>query len=690
MKDGEPEVDYLKTSIGHPLAEALRKCSQTNPAERVRYLIDYLRAWAKVEGLRDERKESERLMKENRAKYATLKAKYVPEDPPEVSLAKKIDAVIETVNTWDWLNPAEWESIVQQVQKLTQATGAYLGQVDLDGPPEDSKEVIRYTHAAPETHKFLTDCVLPPGEGVTWETLTKVETEEGEAQPAEEGEAEAKPEGPAKRLYKSMYVEEVIDTPAVKFFGMTNLGSYVAVPIVYTSVLTVAALAAAKERVTKRIAAKAAHREAEEKRAAAAAEAEEKGEGGEGKEGEATAAADATPPEELPVIETDEALMKGLEEEGRGLEKRIILAIDTCGQVDPLTQAHVNQLERLSDAVVARVQSLEKAAVLAQAENALDEKTAEKAAKGVAVLREAQEGGQEKAAEEISSRQDEEDSPYAGQWGDQVKSVLQKHEELMEMSAAIGEKLEDSLLSLSNVRVMDENFSNAVAALLLLLGIPKAELTAQGHVDKYDPIKMQLRLDKKIPPMLKAVDLRGPKQYAHPTSRFIHVRKLVDTLPKSEDTALVADPGLSVLCTWLHQAVSLRMKDLQVRMEQRDAAEAAYAEALEKHKAAMEAWETARAEKKAAAEAAAAEREAARAAAAAEGGEEGAEGAGEEGKEKEEGGEKAEGEEGEGKEGEEKKEKEEEDEPPPEEPAPLEEEKDEDMADYRADPGAAA
>lgn len=121
---------------------------------------------------------------------------------------------------------------------------------------EEQPQVLKYLYAS-KGSEFMVDKTLATDAGITHDVFAEGE-EEGEVVAEDEEEDE---EGAVEKVKdildsKHVFVPEVVREPRIHFFKVPRLGSYMAIPLVYNSCLSVEALAAAEEdfyATTKRI-----------------------------------------------------------------------------------------------------------------------------------------------------------------------------------------------------------------------------------------------------------------------------------------------------------------------------------------------------------------------------------------------------------------------------------------------------
>ena len=246
---------YLNDNIGTVLAKALAEMSMAQPNNGVDFLAQWLKTYAEQEEAKEARQKAEKTLAEDRAKtQAKLEEREAAAKAALAEAAKKAglyDDLIKAYTSSDADFTDElWSKLIDVAKTTTGATAAYLGFVDEEGLDGQPGPLITYDRASAGS-EFLKDKTLAQGTGVTWGAVTENPTEEvlhlwkpplPPAPPVDPDSEEAPPE-PAGLPYYPVYVECVTDIPEVHYYDLTRLGSYLAVPLVYTSYYTADALA---------------------------------------------------------------------------------------------------------------------------------------------------------------------------------------------------------------------------------------------------------------------------------------------------------------------------------------------------------------------------------------------------------------------------------------------------------------
>lgn len=137
---------------------------------------------------------------------------------------------------------------------FTGATGVYIGKLlppskPVDDQSEDTShiiadqpKVIKYIHTT-ENHTFMLGKTLTPAKGPVTHAVFDIVPTPPENEPLE-GDNIAAPKANTDILdtFKHVYVPEVIREPLMSYCKVPRLGSYMAVPLVYESCLSIESL----------------------------------------------------------------------------------------------------------------------------------------------------------------------------------------------------------------------------------------------------------------------------------------------------------------------------------------------------------------------------------------------------------------------------------------------------------------
>eukprot|EP00388_Colpodella_angusta_P008681 GDKJ01023598.1.p1 GENE.GDKJ01023598.1~~GDKJ01023598.1.p1 ORF type:complete len:837 (+),score=279.27 GDKJ01023598.1:340-2511(+) len=154
--------------------------------------------------------------------------------------------------------------MTQMVAEALQVPATYVGHVDDFGDESEDagnrRPVIRYPFAFPsEQLELMNNQILSEGSGVTWRALNPVAvTEQTSDENGAVGEGEEAGDAEAKMELQPVLIDEVMDCEDIVFHGMTQLGSYAAIPLVYSSALSVEGLSAARQAILEQRAQKTA------------------------------------------------------------------------------------------------------------------------------------------------------------------------------------------------------------------------------------------------------------------------------------------------------------------------------------------------------------------------------------------------------------------------------------------------
>ena len=234
------DAEYLKETVGAPLSDALATLVTVQPADAVDYIGKYLLAYVEREegraaqqALYDEyaRVEKEEGEKEAAAAAAAAEAKAVAEapKPDQVELDEALSADADV--------PALHARVCALAKLGAGATSAYLGNKATTASEQAVINFVADT-GCDMAGKTLMGAAPDAGEdggdeGVTFKLFVGTEVEVPAPEPAEgeePGEPTTATEYPAHLL-----VENVCRDSAVKMYGIPALGSYLAVPVKYTS-----------------------------------------------------------------------------------------------------------------------------------------------------------------------------------------------------------------------------------------------------------------------------------------------------------------------------------------------------------------------------------------------------------------------------------------------------------------------
>ena len=241
-QEDHPDVEYLKQDeIGLVISKGLGELYVTKPTNPLHYLGNWLLNHAAVlkkeeaEKTRAQRK-SELIEKHAQAMLDQENLKKEQEEKAQTAQQQEEDFKSTIANSLDVddLLP----SLADHLKQKTQATACYIGILEKVKKPvtdaddenahldPEAPEVIRYIIATPG-HEFMVNKVLKEEEGeITYSVFKEEEQADEEA-----------PEEPQPQKLKTAFVSDVVNEPRIKFFDVPKLGSYMALPLVYRSCL---------------------------------------------------------------------------------------------------------------------------------------------------------------------------------------------------------------------------------------------------------------------------------------------------------------------------------------------------------------------------------------------------------------------------------------------------------------------
>ncbi|OEH74390.1 hypothetical protein cyc_04311 [Cyclospora cayetanensis] len=187
------------------------------------------------------------------------------------------NVAFEAIRATEWVDEKTVTDILDHLRETIGATGVYLAKYEEQVAFKEGVTVpaLRYV-AADRTHTFMLNHCLPEEEGATWELLSQGELEkgieEGAKSPKEDSEDDLEerdvkrflPDGLAKGdciadnqgspdiRKKVLFVEEVLDNPRIRYFGLTRPGAYIAVLVELSEVANAESLMALCEWMKQR------------------------------------------------------------------------------------------------------------------------------------------------------------------------------------------------------------------------------------------------------------------------------------------------------------------------------------------------------------------------------------------------------------------------------------------------------
>jgi len=147
--------------------------------------------------------------------------------------------------------------LAEYVHSNVGSTGVYIGQLEpplraiADDADENAHldlerpELIKFKHANEDHRDLITGTLLQPGEGISHDVFSESITEANQ-----QIDLLGKP-GDIASQFKHVYVKEVVREPRMHYWTVPRLGSFMAVPLVYKSCLSVESFNAAVSDYTR-------------------------------------------------------------------------------------------------------------------------------------------------------------------------------------------------------------------------------------------------------------------------------------------------------------------------------------------------------------------------------------------------------------------------------------------------------
>lgn len=539
---------YLNDNIGTVLAKALAEMSVAQPNNGVDFLAQWLKTYAEQEEAKEARQKAEKTLEEDRAKTRAkleekeaLSKKALEEAARKAGLYDSLKTMFESADTE--FTDELWSKLIEVTKTMTGASAAYLGMVDEEGLEGQPGPLLVYDRATAGS-EFMKEKTLAQGSGVTWGAVTENPSEEvlhlykppvPEAPPADPESDEPPPEAPGLPYYP-VYVECVTDVPEVNYFDLTRLGSYLAVPLVYTSYYTPEALAGAKAFEQEKIAEAAAR---EEKRKAAE---------------EAKAAAEAAGEEPPPPAEEEPVEEKTMVLTGKTM--KMVVCVDTLGTNTAIDIAKIVPALELCNAAAKCKEATETKKIVAQALKEIDEtsKTSQQ---------EEIDAAKAKAEEDLKAAMDEAEGALASD--EESKKELVQKEYAYKRACAVAAAVKAMVLDLAALEVVPPEVLSTVAALCYVYAYPKESLYAKGKTTlSWD--KVRTLIDDKLFAAMDKCEIAGAKKGLAPEHKLAAVKAMVPA-DLDEEKAKAISPAFELLLSLLQAAVAYRTQDLAVRKE---------------------------------------------------------------------------------------------------------------------------
>eukprot|EP00618_Florenciella_parvula_P001239 CAMPEP_0119498968 /NCGR_PEP_ID=MMETSP1344-20130328/21568_1 /TAXON_ID=236787 /ORGANISM="Florenciella parvula, Strain CCMP2471" /LENGTH=525 /DNA_ID=CAMNT_0007534913 /DNA_START=48 /DNA_END=1625 /DNA_ORIENTATION=- len=237
---------YLKENVGPALTAAMTAMIVEQPKDSVEFVGNYLLAY--VEREQGKKEVAEKFAKADAVAKAAAEAKEVAAAeavaaaeeaakplPDQVELATELASTTEVAELFPRL--------MELIKAGSGASSVYLGVKDAEAGTETATiSFVAGTAGSDMEGKVLMgaapDAEEPVDEGVSFGVFKALEPVEGEEEEAAEEEEGGEPKPPKGPEYPTEFVvKNVVREPAVKFYGIPKLGSYVALPVRYDSCL---------------------------------------------------------------------------------------------------------------------------------------------------------------------------------------------------------------------------------------------------------------------------------------------------------------------------------------------------------------------------------------------------------------------------------------------------------------------
>mmetsp|Transcript_10662 Transcript_10662/g.21935 ORF Transcript_10662/g.21935 Transcript_10662/m.21935 type:complete len:535 (+) Transcript_10662:15-1619(+) len=232
------DSEYLKSTVGPALTAAMSALVVEQPGDSVEYLGTYLLSYVKSKEMEASKQEAEKrmavLLEEANAanaaaeaEAATAAAAQSEKDKEEEVLANELATSTDTASLYG--------KVLELIKARTNSAAVYLGRKETTDAGVSQIQYLASTQEdmVGKVLKGVAEGEEEGMEGVTWPIFTSSEVEETVVDP-ETGEEST--------VTKTVYPEEIVvpnvcREPAIKCFGLPKLGSYVAVPVRYSSCL---------------------------------------------------------------------------------------------------------------------------------------------------------------------------------------------------------------------------------------------------------------------------------------------------------------------------------------------------------------------------------------------------------------------------------------------------------------------
>eukprot|EP01138_Halocafeteria_seosinensis_P006331 gb/GECG01006472.1/.p1 GENE.gb/GECG01006472.1/~~gb/GECG01006472.1/.p1 ORF type:complete len:604 (+),score=175.96 gb/GECG01006472.1/:1-1812(+) len=267
------DAQFLEHTVKEALTEGLSSAVAARPEDPVDYLGHYLLQYANRIEAEEQLRAEEELYEQEKRDYEAEQERQREEVQEHEDGSKQIQEEQKEIESLleqcENVDHEILEKVINLVQKRTGATGVYVakkepnvpfeaegeggpgseeqGEAEGGGGEEEEEEGaqnrLRYV-AATSGHEHLLDKWITEKEGTTFKAWVMPEAAEGEEEEEEEEEEEAeedeggggkdKEPKPEPEL-PTINVEDAVQDPNVKFFGIPKLGGFAAVPIRYNN-----------------------------------------------------------------------------------------------------------------------------------------------------------------------------------------------------------------------------------------------------------------------------------------------------------------------------------------------------------------------------------------------------------------------------------------------------------------------
>ena len=258
MKNEHSDVAYYKKEeICMILSKGLANTCEQQPRNPIEYFGKWLQEYSKVQKQAKAVKDNEKVIEEKKAKHAfaqksvfALEAEKLREEQKKADKKQKFwDDLYKSSDPYDNL-----EELAMYLHENIGATGVYVGQLEKPFIPiaEDAGEKAHIDEAQPEIIKFkfsntdhrtiVCGTNLKPGQGITHDVFNEEFTTKNEAITIETKATGEKDYTDITKKFKHIFVDEVVREDKMHFWNVPRLGSFMAVPLVYKSSLSVNSL----------------------------------------------------------------------------------------------------------------------------------------------------------------------------------------------------------------------------------------------------------------------------------------------------------------------------------------------------------------------------------------------------------------------------------------------------------------